>query len=217
MTKNSKTTTGRGTLQGKPPKQDKQDDFYGEGDDVPEAAEITQATAPQEPAQHAPQETARTGRRTEGHAQRGTMNHAKDPEEVTIGGMTFRSGRGTLDHANNKSLDIPENLLNPELSYRWVNDDEKGRLSKISGRDYQLVPEGSIGKDIPTKRRVGTKKDGSPLYAHLMATPKKWLEDRRKAAEVSRRAKETRIFTNPVDETGQELGSDFYNKGSRLR
>lgn len=179
------------------------DDFYSADKTPTQAPEIKK-------------ETARTGRRDEGHAQRSPLNH-RTAAAVEIGGIKFPERRGVLNYADNKTLDINKDLLNPDLSYRWVNDDEKGRVSKMTDRDYQPVPEGSLGKDQPTRVRVGTQKNGSPLYAQLMATPKEWLKERRNAAEESRSAREKRVFAKPEDESGKELGSDFYNKGSKFR
>ena len=146
------------------------------------------------------------------------LNHAKDTSTYeTAGGMQFRRSRTGLDHSSKMALDIPTKLLNDELKYRWVND-SSGRVEKLREIGYEVVDQKSLskGEEISTRRRVGTNKDGSALFAQLMATPKKWHEERQSSAEDSRLKKERGIFTGQTDGSGDALDKSFYNKGSKI-
>jgi hypothetical protein len=144
-------------------------------------------------------------------AERTPLNHATEHTE-TIGGMEFRRQRGALDQSDKRSLDIPERFLNTELNYRWVND-HNGLIESRRDMGYEVVPDlsGARGEKVTTRRRVGTNKDGSPLYAQLMATPKKWKAERDAAAATERKAQNLAIAAGQTD--GREaLGKDFYVK-----
>lgn len=131
-----------------------------------------------------------------------------------IGGMEFRRSRSPLDQTDKKTLDIPEHLLNPELDYRWVND-QNGLVDKRRELGYAVVPElkGKMGEQITTRRRVGTAKDGSPIFAQLMATPKEWRKERHKAAEVERKQRIQDIVAGKSDGK-EQLGDEFYTKSN---
>jgi hypothetical protein len=176
------------------------------------APKSQQAAAPAQEAEAAQPRAA--GRREDGDQQRAPLNHAK-VSEVEVGGMKFRRSRTGLDHSSKMTLDIPKEMLNADLEYRWVNDDGNG-VQKRRERGYEIVDQASFaaGADIETTRRVGTKKDGSPLNAVLMATPKKWCDEGQQAKEEQRLKHERGAFTKDGD--GKELGKEFYNKGSRI-
>lgn len=144
------------------------------------------------------------------------MNHLTDNVE-TIGGMDFKRIRTGFDHSGEKTLDIPERLKNTELEYRWVND-IGGRIENLKEYGYQIVDAKVLSKDeaISVRRRVDTNKDGTDLYSVLMATPKKWFKDRQEKADEQRCSQLRGQFTKPTDETGEVLGSEFYNKGSQM-
>ena len=116
------------------------------------------------------------------------------------------------------ALDIPKEYLNDELRYRWVNE-TSGRTEKLREIGYETVDQASFskGEKISTRRRVGTNKDGSALYAILMATPKKWYDERQALAENDRTNKERGLITGKIDGSGEELGKEFYNKGSKIQ
>lgn len=109
-----------------------------------------------------------------------TDKNSKAVKEKEVRGMKFRKTKDSYDQAMTKQLDIPKDLLDNELQYRWVNEEniEKYR----DGFDYAVITDEHFGKNkISLKRRVGTKKDGSDRYVVLMATPKEWKHERDQA------------------------------------
>ena len=152
---------------------------------------------------------------------RSPLNHAKEStdssEYETIGGVRFRKKRSALDHSSKMELDIRKELLHPDLNYRWVND-FNGRVEKLREMDYEIVDQSSFkGKEITSRRRVGTNKDGSSLYAQLMATPKIRYDDRKAKADADRNSKERGFISGKSDIAGEALGENFYNKGSKIQ
>lgn len=149
------------------------------------------------------------GKQKHTHA-RQPLNHATD-NSLAIDGMEFRRSRGLLDGSTKKTLDIDPEILNPELSYYWCND-EKGLVDQRVELGYQTVPQllSRTGEKISTRRRVGTQKDGSPLEAVLMATPKTWKKERQDAQENERLRIESGLADGEVD--GKQLGKSFYSK-----
>lgn len=147
--------------------------------------------------------------------ERTPLNHATD-NSLSIDGMNFRKTRGLLDGTTKKTLDIKTDLLNPELSYYWCND-EKGLVDQRVELGYQVVPQmlSKTGEKISTRRRVGTQKDGSPLEAVLMATPKNWKKERQDAQEAQRQELESGLVAGKTD--GKEnLGKGFYTKSDTV-
>lgn len=144
---------------------------------------------------------------------RSPMNYATD--EVEVDGMKFtRRKRGILDMSGKKTVDIPEEVLNNNLQYRVVND-EPGRIEKMRQLGYEIVD--SLGEGVPTSWHVGTKKDGSDLKAYLMATPKKWKQERDKAAEQERSRLEHGQIKGELDAQGNPVSqTEFYNAGSSI-
>lgn len=137
---------------------------------------------------------------------RSPLNHALDNSiSETIGGMQFSRDRRTMDYSSKMVLDIPKNLLNNELSYRWVND-SNGRVDKVRSNGYEIVD--NLGDAVTTRVRVGTNKDGSGLFAVLMATPKKWHEERKQSVDKEISNKERGLLSGKED--------DLYNKGSKI-
>jgi hypothetical protein len=146
-----------------------------------------------------------------------SFNHLKEnSDEVAIGGMVFKKPGANYDFSMTKQLDIPQELKNNELEYRWFNDDN-GRVDRARQMGYAEVKPSDLGDEkITVRRRVGTNKDGSDIHAVLMATPKDWVQERRQKSEEERFSKEKGMMTRPQDEHG-ELGSEFYNKNSGFR
>lgn len=140
--------------------------------------------------------------------ERQALNHATE----SIDGMDFRRSRGILEGSTKKTLDIDAACLNPNLSYYWTND-EKGLVDQRIELGYQTVPQllSRTGEKISTRRRVGTQKDGTPLFAVLMATPKNWKKERQDAQENERKKLEGALISGSSD--GKEaLGDKFYVK-----
>lgn len=143
--------------------------------------------------------------------ERQPLNHVTD-NSFKMDGMEFRRSRGLLDGTTKKTLDIDPTCLNPELSYYWTND-EKGLVDQRVELGYQTVPQllSRTGEKISTRRRVGTQKDGSPLFAVLMATPKSWKKERQNAQENERKRLESGIIAGSSDGK-EDLGGNFYTK-----
>jgi hypothetical protein len=144
---------------------------------------------------------------------RAPLDHNK-AREREVGGMTFRRTREGFDSSSKMRLDIPKEVLNPELNYRFVNDDGSA-VQRRTEMGYAIVDKASLANgSIETTRRVGTKADGSPLNAVLMATPKDWYDERHQSAEKERLQKERGIFKQDSEGT---LGKEFYDKGSEIK
>lgn len=71
--------------------------------------------------------------------------------------------------------------------YHWINDD-KSKLIKARRAWYEFVLvkdvqlslggiDASEGADSPARKRVGDKRDGSPLFAYLMRIKDKYYEE----------------------------------------
>lgn len=141
------------------------------------------------------------------------MNHMKEDVE-NIGGMSFKRKRGGFDASNKKTLDIPENLKNTDLEYRWVND-VGGRVDKLKELGYQMVDSATLSKNenISVRRHVGISKEGTNIEAVLMATPKQWYKERQNQREQRRRKQEEGMFKNPKAAPGDDaLDHNFYQK-----
>ena len=69
----------------------------------------------------------------------------------------------------------------------WCNDVE-GALEQAQAGGYSFVTPKEVGETrdgSQVKRLVGTKKDGSPLYAYLLKIPQEWHEeDNAQKAEI---------------------------------
>lgn len=87
-------------------------------------------------------------------------------------------------------LTIPENVVqylkDHDLVPRWLNDNESGRIYDKTQRDtWDFLTNVEVSDDprnaIPGSeriaRRVGTKADGSPLFAYLCVKPRKWYHE----------------------------------------
>ena len=77
---------------------------------------------------------------------------------------------------------------------------------------YATVPDSKTPKGdiIPTGVRAGTGADGSPLFQHLMATPKSFKAERDAAAEEERLVKEGITVEEPTDEKGTLSEDEYY-------
>lgn len=139
--------------------------------------------------------------------ERPALNHAT--EDVEVGGIKFRKGRGGFDSSQNKTLAINEELLSNELDYRWVND-ENSNIERHRGMGYEAVSPKMLsdGEETSTVRRVGNKKDGSPLNAFLMATPKAWRSERKNKLQSNILNAEQQIKDGKHD----DLDGSFYKK-----
>ncbi len=144
---------------------------------------------------------------------RPVLNHMKD-DALEIDGMRFsRPERGVLDNSKSKRLDIPQKYLNiEELHYHWVTDDG-GSVERLrDSLGYAEVPNIKTpnGKEILTRRRTGSNKDGSTQYQQLMATPISYRNERLKEAEENRLLRERGTIEAPTDEDGVMPSGEYY-------
>ncbi len=70
---------------------------------------------------------------------------------------------------------------------RWIND-TPGRLLRAEQAGYSFVPDETQGEDEEGRKMaksalVGTKEDGSPLYAFLMELPQELYDQDQKAKQ----------------------------------
>jgi hypothetical protein len=79
-------------------------------------------------------------------------------------------------------LGVPDTAKNPELEYRWINDDARGRLFEMTNNDTwdhvtsdEIALDGrNSGTGTRIERVVGTAENGRPLKAYLCCKPKAW-------------------------------------------
>lgn len=144
-------------------------------------------------------------------------SRSQDYDEVKAGGLTFKRKKGGIfDYSQKRTLDIPEEAKDNSLYYRFINDD-RGRLEKALSNGYAKIDnllDPTTGQDIAVKHRVGTKEDGSALYAHLVATPKDWRNERKTQAEKARREKEIGLTQSMSDNQGNLKTGEFYVKNT---
>ena len=166
------------------------------------------------------QEPQKTRERTE--EDRPPLNHMTATQRETgdtleIDGISFkRPDRGVLNHSYSKRLDIPQEYLNNKLQYRWVVDDG-GRVDSLRERlGYETIPDIATpqGSTISTRRRTGTNSDGSPQYQQLMATPKEFFEERKRADDQALKKRMQNVAKTPSDAEGKLPEGEFYMKES---
>lgn len=79
------------------------------------------------------------------------------------------------------------NLSVPGHHLYWCNDIEN-QIEEAQAGGYEFVTPKEIGEvreDSQVRRLVGTKKDGSPLYAYLLKIKQEWHEeDKAQLAEI---------------------------------
>ena len=93
---------------------------------------------------------------------------------LTINGIDFGDQKPIYDYSQIVALDIPEDVRHNELHHYWVNDVDDN-INKYLSMGYRHQPNTS-GEEY--RQRVGVKKDGTPMFAYLMAVPKRVVEDR---------------------------------------
>jgi hypothetical protein len=102
------------------------------------------------------------------------------------------------------NLGIMGSRKNPDLAYRWINDNEKSRLHVLTKSDtWDFVESDELGlderntdtKDSRISRIVGTNKDGSPMRSYLCCKPKEWVSEDR-----ARRVKPHREVIRQINE-----------------
>ncbi len=128
-----------------------------------------------------------------------------------------RRASRTTSTGPNFRLSVPDALKSPELEYRWINDDAKGRLFEKTGSDTWdhvtsdelALDDRNSGGGTRIERVVGTAENGAPLKAYLCCKPKAWHaedEARRLAAHGELMAQ---IRREPVSVAPAGLASDI--------
>lgn len=81
--------------------------------------------------------------------------------------------------------DVQAYLKANDLTARWLNDDERGRIYDKTQRDtWDFLTHAEVSGDARNvddtdriSRRVGAKADGTPLLTYLCVKPKKWFDE----------------------------------------
>ena len=112
------------------------------------------------------------------------MNTTKRKSAVTIGGKTYKRKRSRHTPSTNGRLSVNPELLDfDNFAYRWMNDEQNGRISiKSSMEDWEFVPNIGVKEDSTdlgdmVSYPVGTNKDGSAKVGYLMRKPKTFYEE----------------------------------------
>lgn len=118
-------------------------------------------------------------------------------------------------------LGVSPDFLDPNYSYRWLNDDG-GRIEQMTTNDdYDLVPDpakkgkpDSDGLGSIISKVVGKGEGGQPLKAYLARKPKEFYDEdkARKAASIKQTMDAIGQGTPPVD-GASGLGSHGYVPG----
>lgn len=121
----------------------------------------------------------------------------KSFREKRLAELKARREKHSGDYGPSYRLTVPDNVTNylneHNLTARWFNDNDKGRIYDKTQRDtWDFLTNEEVSDDPRNatpggeriSRRVGTKEDGSPLFTYLCVKPKDWYE-----ADAKRRAK----------------------------
>jgi hypothetical protein len=127
-----------------------------------------------------------------------------------------RNARTTAAAGPTFRLSVPDALKNPELEYRWINDDAKGRLFEKTGADtWDYVTSEEIALDnrnsgtgTRIERVVGTAENGEPLKAFLCCKPKAWYAEDEAARLASHSELMAQIRREPVSAVPAGLAAD---------
>ena len=93
-----------------------------------------------------------------------------------------RRRRDTEIDGHRMRLAIPPNYReDKENEYRWINDDRSRVFDLTKQDDWDKVPAVGDATDgaNSVRRQVGEKKNGDPLWAHLVRKPKAYCEEDR--------------------------------------
>jgi hypothetical protein len=116
--------------------------------------------------------------------------------------MEEEIGKRTLDGRSNrkkriplgvtrKSLSVPDNLMDKNYVYRWMNDsqDKPNRLKEAQDGGYTFVHDPDIeanvgdkvenpkGLDSRISQYAGSNRDGTPYRCYLMRIKRTWYDE----------------------------------------
>lgn len=145
---------------------------------------------------------------------------SRQPRAEAIQGERRRRRDATLDGMENMRLALPQECRDDKAStYRWVNDDGY-RIPDLVSKDWDPVKlsktEGSPQDE--TRRQVGVKRDGSPLFAVLMKKPIEFHKEDRAAMIKATEQREDNLVAAPdTDPSSPDTASSTYVvKGSAI-
>ena len=134
-----------------------------------------------------------------------------------IAELEQRRKNRTIEAGPNYRLRVPEHLKDPNLEYRWSNDDAKGNIYNRTNIDtWDFVTSDEIALDgnnsgpgSRIERIVGSDKEGKPLKAYLMCKPKKWVHEDRKRRNRPHEELMEQIHSKPIPLGGEaDLSTD---------
>jgi hypothetical protein len=153
----------------------------------------------------------------ERESKREVLDHISE-DSVNIGGQRFTRDKRLLNHNIQKNLDVPEEMKEDAIEYRWVND-EGGRVDRLRALGYEVLDSKTLGGGKHTvDRRVGSKKSGEDQMAYLMGIPKEWYVERQARLEKERQAKLRHGLEKGSTKDGGSLTDDdnFFMGDSRV-
>jgi hypothetical protein len=86
--------------------------------------------------------------------------------------------------------------LDPNYHYRFVRDDQMGRIQEFEDAGYELVNKEDGTRD---NRVVGTNTDGSPRHDFLMKQKKEYYEEDQRTKATAIKKKEDAAIEEPGD------------------
>lgn len=134
-----------------------------------------------------------------------------------IAELEERRKKRTMSAGPNYRLGIPEHLKDPNLEYRWSNDDAKGNIySRTNVDTWDFVTNDEIALDdrnsgagTRIERVVGADKEGKPQKAFLLCKPKKWVREDRERRNRPHEELMQQIHAKPVPLGGEaDLSTD---------
>ena len=139
-----------------------------------------------------------------------TTQHKSEKSRDTKQEETQRNRKKRGGGALGKRLGVPPALTDfNKFAYRWINDDGMRMYSLTEEDDWQLAPQDgekteTVDMGSAVKRVVGTKADGSPMYAYLCRKLRTYFDDDQKAksAELDEQLEQLRRGNNK-DGAGQ--------------
>jgi len=131
-----------------------------------------------------------------------------------------RRRRETLGDERHLKLGVPDSMNDPNFEYRWFNENGNRIQQKTELDDWDIVKTEvdatkDNGEGSPVRRPVGTKADGSPLYAYLCRKPKEFYIEDKKAEQEAIKADEDALRRGQVKGSEALAGPHAYVPGGR--
>lgn len=137
----------------------------------------------------------------------------RQPRAEAVQGERRRRRADTLDGYESLNLALPQECRGDQShTYRWVND-EGYRVKKLYNQDWDTVDvsKTAAAPEDETRRQVGVKKDGSPLFAVLMKKPIEFHNADKAEKIKATEAREDALVTTPdTDPSSTESRATTY-------